>query len=357
MAAVDPDAALRLVKNVADVYGQATADLLELVARRLARGVDQAGWAERKLLEQAALRDDMAAIVSQLTADGTAAIDEALARAVATGHRIAVADDAFVRTNTAAVAKIAESSTATIASEIALLPENMAGTILRKTTDAYRGVIGETAAQVVTGAQTTRQALQRSLDRFADRGIVGFVDAAGRNWSMTAYAEMATRSASARAMVGARVDGYLAGGRNFVIVSDAPQECSRCREFEGKVLSIDGSGVGSKLDDGVRVFATVRDATSRGLFHPNCRHDLRPYLPGVTPRYTHTSDPKGDADRQEQRRLERGVRKWKQREAVAIDPASKAAAKARRIEWQRGLTEHVKVNDLKRLRYRESVAR
>ena len=45
-AGADPDLALRLAKALVDLYAQAEADLLDAVARRVARGIDQPGWAE-----------------------------------------------------------------------------------------------------------------------------------------------------------------------------------------------------------------------------------------------------------------------------------------------------------------------
>jgi len=107
------------------------------------------------------------------------------------------------------------------------------------------------------------------VDRWARQGVTGFVDRAGRNWEIESYAEMTTRTAGGRAMMEGSIDQYQSEGRNFVIVSDSPEECKQCRPFEGKGLSLDGSGIGTKVG-GILIVDTLRGATSKGLFHANC---------------------------------------------------------------------------------------
>lgn len=231
------------------------------------------------------------------------------------------------------------------------------GGILRSVDDAFRAVIAEVSAPgVVTGSESTQAAVQRALNRFADRGITGFVDKAGRNWALDTYAEMATRTSAGRAMIDGRIEQYVDDGREFVVVSDSPQECKLCRPFEGKGLSLSGAGVGSEYG-GIEIVATLDDARRAGLQHPSCTHDLRPIIPGLTKRFASTEDPEGDKARQRQRQLEREIRKLKGREAVAIDPAERAAIKARRMETTKRLEAHIERNGLMRQRRREAARR
>jgi len=69
------------------------------------------------------------------------------------------------------------------------------------------------------------------------------------------------------------------------------------------------------------------------------------------------SDPEMYEARQQQRSLERGVRQWKTRGAVALDDKAAAQAQAKVREWQGRLREHVAANDLKRLSYREQIGK
>ena len=113
------------------------------------------------------------------------------------------------------------------------------------------------------------------------------------------------------------------------------------------MLSISGATPG---------YPSLADATSAGLHHINCRHSLGAYIEGLTRRFSNTADPEGDRLRQEQRRLERGIRHWKRRGTVALDGVTKARAAAHRRAWQERLRTLVAEHDLKRLRYREQIS-
>lgn len=175
---------------------------------------------------------------------------------------------------------------------------------------------------------TTR--LEKSRRVFAQltrAGVPAFVDRGGRRWALGTYTEMATRTATARADLGGRLAGYADEGRDLVIVSDSPEECERCRPFEGRVFSLSGTS---------QEYRPLAEALTGGLHHPNCRHDERPYQPGVTKRYGPTADPEGDKVRQEQRRLERGVR------AAKVDVATtEAMARGAGVAPPPGTTERL----------------
>ena len=337
-AGADPDLALREAKAVADLYGQAVDVLLRKVAARLARGIDEPGWAENKLLEVMDLRHDAQMVVDDLMAGTEQAVDDA----VRAGWKAGAGQ---VATN--------ESVVGALVSETVSSVTQIRGGILRATLDIFRTVVAESTGPTVAGATTRRQAAQASLDRFANRGIGGFVDKAGRRWSIDTYAEMATRTAVGRAQVAGGLQRITDEGGDLVIVSDAPQECKVCRRWEGKVLSVSGSTpTGTRLG-GFTVAGTVAQAQAAGLHHPNCRHRLGKFVPGLTQRMTDTADPEGDRLRQEQRRLERGVRQWKARAAAALDDDARRKAEGQVRAWQGRLRTHVADNDLKRLPYRE----
>jgi hypothetical protein len=354
MTEIPPDYAERLAKEIADIYGDATASLLRTVAKRLARGVDEPGWAEAKLLELVQLRADAAEVVAALTEQMPATVERIVTEAAEAGLRQAVRDleltaSPAASTNTAAVDALARQTIGDL-SRTHLQ-------VLRSAEDIYRSVITETTSGTVTGAETRRQSAQRALDRFARRGITGFRDTAGRNWSLETYAEMSTRTASGRAMVQGSLDTYAAAGRDLVIVSDAPEECKTCRPFEGKLLSISGAKVGERVG-GIPVVDTVRGATSRGLFHANCRHRVSPYIEGLTKPMRDTADPEGDELRRRQRALERRIRAAKSQVAAAepFGPGPELArVKGALARAQADMREFISEHDRKRLRYREQL--
>lgn len=343
-AGTDPELAARLAKHVLDLYAQAEADLLAAIARRVARGIDQPGWAETKLAEITQLRSEAEARLAQLQADLEPAVRQLIGDAHTAGAAQAGAALAHIGVRTG----FGRTNTAVVDTYVRQAVTNLAGThlrIFRSVMDAYRDAVVEDSGRVVAG---------RVLDRLADQGITGFVDRAGRNWQLDTYAEMTARTAAGRAQVQGALDRYQAAGKDLVIVSDAPQECPVCRPWEGRVLSISGATTGD-VGGGMTVAGTVAEAVGAGLQHANCRHRLGLYVPGLTRPMHGTADPEGDANRQQQRYLERGVRRWKRRELAALDDQAAAAARARTRQWQGRLRDHVDTHDLKRLRYREMV--
>lgn len=238
-------------------------------------------------------------------------------------------------------------------------------TVVRNVHDSYQQAV--TAALVGFVADTdrdTRLAVsQRILDRLADRGVGSFTDRGGRVWQLETYAEMAARTAIIRVMRDAQIDRIAAGGHDLIVVTDHLGACPLCRPFEGAVLSIGGpSGdrtVTHRLtgaDVRVEVHATLWGAVARGLFHPNCRHAVAPYLPGVTaPAGAVDDDTVAYADRQRLRELERHVRRWKRREAAALTPPTREKARQRVRGWQAEIRRHTATTSAKRQPLREQI--
>ena len=71
--------------------------------------------------------------------------------------------------------------------------------ILRTVPDAFRTAVADAVVPALVGTETGRAAAQRAWWDLSRRGIAGFRDRSGRNWRLSSYAEMATRTATARA--------------------------------------------------------------------------------------------------------------------------------------------------------------
>lgn len=358
---VSPDLAAGLAQATVDLYSEAERILLARMAKHLAAGLDSASWAEDKLLGVQIIRKQVQALVARLDEQVPQAVAEALVTAYNRGGAAAVADLAAVLGGPlegfAEPLRVSgEPAVRVLVAETVTKVSATHGRILRVAVDGFRQVIADASAQVLIGTQTRREAAQRALDRFAARGITGFVDRLGRGWDLASYAEMAVRTASARATVDAHADRLIAYGQDLVIVSDAPQECKLCRPWEGKVLSLSGGTAGTvEGGRGVRVAGTLEDARAAGLFHPGCRHSTSLFQPGITKTPTRTADPEGDAARQKLRYLERQTRAWKRREAAALDDAAGARAHAKVAGYQQQIREHVASTSAKRQRQREQI--
>ena len=177
---------------------------------------------------------------------------------------------------------------------------------------------------------------------------------------------MATRSALGRAAVQAHDDRLAAAGIDLVLVSDAPEECERCEPWEGKVLRREGpTGAGTvevehaTEDDRtvrVRVAGSLPEARAAGLLHPNCRHSIAIYLPGVTKPRPKPPSRATYEQTQQQRYYERQVRAWKRRAAASLDDKARTAANAKVRVYQGRIRELVADTGLPRKSHREQIS-
>jgi hypothetical protein len=359
---VDRPLAADLADELVATYAEIEQRLAVEMAARLRAGLDSPDWAKDKLAAIGSLRKWTTATVRRLSAKTGQKTARALEAAFERGGAEALNEIAATkRGNKARRAQDLQGvrkalpGVDTLHTLTRSLVGRLEGThlpILRWAEDAYRTVVAKTAlVDVSLGLAARRAASQRAWSELLAQGVTGFTDKAGRNWNLATYVEMATRTGAAQAAV----EGHMAQlgklGVDLVIVSNAPQECIRCRPWEGKVLSRGGPAGRRTVDvehatrDGemvqVQVAGSVDEAIAAGLLHPNCRHNLSAYLPGLTRTPTNTEDPDGDAARQKLRALERKVRAAKLQQAAAIDPATATAAGAKVRALQAEIRDHV----------------
>lgn len=343
---VDPDELVRLSRRLEQLYADVEVSLLRYIAKRLARGLGDDDWAVKRLGEAGVVRSRARRIVSSLQRER----DKEVVRMVVAAHA-AGAESAARTTGIAATIATVDSEAASRAL-VHALSGNLSQAdlrILRSADDIYRRVIANVTARGLADEFTRRAAAQAALDMFTDTGITGFTDMAGRNWSLTSYAEMATRTAVHNAERQGVMDGVRAAGRDLVMISGSPACCDLCAPWEGQVVSLDGMTTG---------YPTLSDAEADGVFHPGCRHTVAPYVEGLTRAdYYQQGDPERYAAEQQQRYLERGLRQWKRREALALDPTQAQLAQNKIGEWRRRLEEHVTKHDLPREREREQISK
>jgi hypothetical protein len=125
-------------------------------------------------------------------------------------------------------------------------------------------------------------AAQQALSRDAARGITGFTDASGRRRDLTAYLEMAVRTAVSSLTDAELYDRLTADGGDLILIWSAWAEsaCPKCVPWLGKVVSLTGhtppGAAFSVLGAGGRAFSgtvagTVQEAIAAGWRHPQCR--------------------------------------------------------------------------------------
>jgi hypothetical protein len=346
---IDPEQLAGLARRLVEQYREVETLAFALITRRLAKNLGAEDWAAKRLAESGLLRAEVRSLVRQLGRRRAGEVASLLAAAHALGADSAAA---VLGSAGASSALFGASENRALTALLRDLTGHLAATdlrILRATSDVYRQVVARVTAQGLAGEYTRRQAAQAALNLFSSRGITGFVDTAGRQWNLASYVEMACRTAANGAARQGTFDRMRAAGRDLAVIGGSSSGCELCDDWEGEVVSIEGVTPGHP---------TLAEAEGAGLFHPNCTHQPYPYVPGLTQTSGITRSDAGTYEaRQQQRYLERGIRAWKTRQAVALDDAAARAAQAKVREWQGRLREHVAANGLKRLSYREQIGK
>jgi hypothetical protein len=370
--AISPNDQERLAMEIRRIYMDAEIRLLQMIANRLVSGSgDVAEWQREKMNQLSIVLGEANRTVGGVNKKIPKEIEKIIELAILAGDESAVADlkkalkqiqagqpmpesiqmalfpeepeptiniEATLATfggiNTGAVEALAMATTRTLTS--ASVP------IVRSVDDIYRKTIVAVAGSPLTGVETRREATQRALDQFAKRGITTFDGK--RSWNIASYSEMAVRTAVGQASVQGHIDKMVQMGFDLVQVSDHHEECELCRPYEGKILSVSG---------GDPKHGSLAEARRNGLFHPGCGHRLNTYFEGLTTPLTNTADPEGDAERQQHRYLERGIREWKRRQAVAVTGDAKKKADAKVKEWDDRMKEFINETGRRRKRERE----
>lgn len=356
--ALSPDHGARLATAPVNVVIEAELVMLRLIARYIRQGIDAPQWAVEKLAQLQMLRAQLTSTLTTMQADAAASILSAYAQAYTAGQAEAVADlDTAGIPPTLPPAQFAAMST--LAYDTVAAIRGVEPLVLRRADDLYREIVGRFVGNVTLGVATRRQVAQQVLNEFAAHGIGAFTDASGRSWYLPSYVEMAVRTGAGQAALAGHTQTLAASGHDLIKVIPGVHPCPDCDQWRGRVLSISGA-TGDAIGPGGRVGVTPLAVATAGnhLFGPNCRCTSGIYLPGITP----LDDPRPDgswyeAD-QEQRRLERKVREWKRRQALAITPEADAAAAAKVRQWQAAVRDHLREHPYLRRKYaRESITR
>lgn len=333
-----PNATQARAEELLRIYAEAEENLLSIIARKLGRvGGDPPRWAQEKLSDLQKMRAELEAAIDDLDKHSLemrvklmwAAHDEGadgLLRELGMDDERSAPAQAIV----------------TLIDDTNSRFSELHRRILRDAADIYRDVLAQALPQAVLGVEATQMAVRRALNGFADRGITAFVDKSGRRWGMAEYAEMAVRTGMMNASLAGYTQEALAHDRDLVIISDHSDECPLCAMWERQVLSLTGA-----MADHPDCSGTVAQARDAGLFHPNCLHAMTVYVPGLTIRegskpdgqYYGSDDECGYKQRQQQRYMERTVRRWKRRQTVASTPEEERMARAYVVKWQRKLRE------------------
>ena len=339
---ITPDQYERLAEELLSAYEDAELHMLRTISRRLAKGVTEAGWAEEKYAEVKAVRKELQRSLKALKEQRETLLDGVMNDAYAAG-----AGEFFTEaerfTNLLGIRAISPNS-----QKVARILADLNGSleagdrmILRQADDAYADIVGRVAADMATGTLSTREAVSKAVDEFAERGITSFIDKAGRCWEMGSYAEMALLTAIEKATVAGYVDTMQSYGFDLAVISSHVGACPLCAAWQGVIISVSGRD---------RKYQSLDDAQASGVFHPRCRHHLSTYYEGITKNTRSKPAPvkapeSAYTDRSKQRHCERMIRKWKRRMVAATEPQNERLAFAHVRKWRNTLADLIDSSD------------
>ena len=238
------------------------------------------------------------------------------------------------------------------------LLDNASSKILRNANDVYQRIMANGTTGLLAGVDTRIQATQKMLNEYAEKGITSFVDNAGRNWSLSSYAEMCARTVSSHAALQGHIERQNEVGEDLVKVSTIGTTCPICQRWQGVVLSISGNSP---------KYHSLDEAKESGLFHPNCKHTLVMYIPELDDGTEHegkiepgpidmnSQSSKRNKLIEQQRANERNIRYWKKRKALSITPEEQKKCNEKIKAWQYKNMLHCEKNGLRRQYAREGV--
>lgn len=219
------------------------------------------------------------------------------------------------------------------------------GAIWRRMDDIYRQTIYKAEMFMAAGAKTLDQAIDMATKEFLDGGIDCIEYKNGRRVNIASYAEMALRTASQRATFLAEGKKRDEWGIHTIFVSAHANTCSKCEPWQGKILVDDVFSSGTTTEAAALGVPLLSTAMKAGLLHPNCRHTLATYFPGITvlPKVSDKDKAlKTYEAEQKQRVLERKIRKWKRIAEGSLDERIVSYANDKLTVYRKELQEHLK---------------
>jgi len=318
--------------QIRSVIGRATTDTARAARAAAARDLGPAPFTRPAVAVATAPEPDLSALAASVEqASETAAGN----LADGLGTVIGAAQD------------VTETAPETAAAAVPPRPPGNIFTPYRSADDAYRRAVQQAIERErPTGSLTLSriQAAQTALDDLAEHGITGFTDAAGRNWDLTSYVEMATRTAVSSLWDELQHGAMTRAGIDLAVIGTHSTEgsCPLCIPWLGRTISLTGATKG---------YPTYAEARAAGWRHPSCRCFTAPEGAGIMPEVTNSVpvDEAGEVYKasQRQRALERNVRRAGRRYSVATTPAARTAARRELYAARVASAQHRKATGLR----------
>lgn len=218
---------------------------------------------------------------------------------------------------------------------------------------AYQAILKQSTLESMAGLKTHEKAIRDNVYKMVDMGIKsGFVDKAGREWSMEAYSRTVIQSTSHRTFNDLRLKRMEDFDCVTALMSSHPSARKACATIQGDWVLVVPK---NKAPDEFKHLPSIYDhgyGDPEGTQGINCKHILYPGRPDINT----NNQPQYDADeaqenaeiQQKQRKLERDIRYQKKRMNAALeleDPETVQMCKQVISDKQKQLRELINDNE------------
>ena len=273
--------------QVADIYHQLTLELFDQVIDRIKeRGSASLDdnpyiWQLEKMNEMGLLNEDNLKLIS----DRSGIAEEQLRHVIQNeGYKIYKDTkqqllEATGGTGTGASSLI-QNNLAAYVNQTMNDIDNLINTTLPKSViGAYKSIIEEATAKVVTGLTTSDKAISDTVMKWAKKGFYGFTDSQGKHWKADTYARQVIKSTAWRVYREVRMAPAEELGIDTFYYHKKATAREMCAPLQHQIVT---TGV-ARTEAGERILA-LSDygyGYAWGCQGINCTHEMTPYIPGV----------------------------------------------------------------------------
>lgn len=144
---------------------------------------------------------------------------------------------------------------------------------------AYKGIVEQSVARVVTGLSTADKAISDTVMKWQEKGFQGFKDRAGRNWKIDNYARTVIKTTTYRTYREMRTRPAEELGIDTFYFSKKISARKSCAPLQHHIVTTGHA----RTEHGEHILALSDYGYGRpeGCLGINCGHMLTPFIPGV----------------------------------------------------------------------------
>ncbi|HGS3207380.1 TPA: phage minor capsid protein [Streptococcus pneumoniae] len=144
---------------------------------------------------------------------------------------------------------------------------------------AYKGIVEQSVARVVTGLSTADKAISDTVMQWQEKGFQGFKDRAGRNWKIDNYARTVIKTTTYRTYREMRTRPAEELGIDTFYFSKKASARKSCAPLQHHIVTTGRA----RTEHGEHILALSDYGYGRpeGCLGINCGHMLTPFIPGA----------------------------------------------------------------------------